>query len=155
MQRDSFMEEATSELGSVWRATATTAENKFLALLTSNTPQDWRAVGRFLARTRQVRRKMKQLMLNRCEKRAKNSYTKALREWRKEGNYVCAHGVFFDAPTPIDCPCLQKRASADWSHAVMMPALDYDLKSIGTDSFQEHAFQRIGVLRAAIRKLNW
>jgi hypothetical protein len=44
---------------------------------------------------------------------------------------------------------------ADWEHAILMPALDFELKAIVTDTFDVDQFRRLGVLQAEARRRNW
>ena len=126
-QRGDLEKEITSELATLWCA-ATTAEAKLQALFSSRNAKDWRATGRFLARVRQIRRSMKVRMQKRCEIRARNNYTTLLRQWRREGKYVCPHGVFFDTLIPIECPCLRAPSNADWRRAILMPCPGHGLE---------------------------
>jgi hypothetical protein len=98
---------------------------------------------------------MRTEMQKRCERIAKHNYQAARRDWRKKGKFVCPHGVFFDVLAIVDCPCLRPAGAADWRNALLMPALNLDLKCIVTDSFDQHTFQRIGVLKSQARRLNW
>jgi hypothetical protein len=128
---------------------------KMQSMLDSRSRQDWQAIGRFLARVRQIRRKMKKAMQLRCEMRLAQDIRAVMRQWRREGKYACRHGVLYDTWSPIECPCLGPESQADWSHAVLMPALGVDLKCIVTDTFDAHNFQRLGILQASARRRNW
>ena len=75
--------------------------------------------------------------------------------WMRKGKNVCRHGVFFNTEGSTTCPCLLPPGEADWSDAVLMPALHSSLKCIVTDTFNEHGFYRLGVLRAEARRRNW
>ena len=153
-QRADFIQDATKGLRSTWQVATTTAESKLQALLNSHWPHDWKAMGRLVVRIRQLRRAMKLTMQKRCELRAKNSYATVRRTWIREGKYVCPHGVFFALPQ-TECPCLLPRSTADWTDAVLMPALHEDLKCIVTDTFDDIGFRRLGVLKSEMRRRNW
>ena len=94
-------------------------------------------------------------MQKRCEMRARLDIRSVVREWRKKGKHACRHGVFFDLPLVVHCPCLQPRSEADWNHAVLMPALHEDLKCIVTDTFNASEYRRLGILQAEARRLCW
>ena len=94
-------------------------------------------------------------MQRRCEIRAERNLATVCRKWKAEGKYVCRHVVFFDVPSAFDSPCLRARSHADWCRALLMPALDDDLKCIVTDAFEPVSFQRIGILQAEMKRRNW
>ena len=48
-----------------------------------------------------------------------------------------------------------KLREADWTSATLMPALDTQLKCIVTDVFDQHSYQRLGVLQAEARRRNY
>jgi hypothetical protein len=154
-QRASLLREISAELRQSW-CDAATSSARFQAIVCSAVPQDWKAIGSFLARVRQTRRRMKIGMQRKCQLRSIHNIRTVMQEWRKEGKHVCRHGVFFSAPaSSIDCPCLQDGSSADWNGAVLMPALNEDLKCIVTDTFNAHCFQRLGVMQVTARRMNW
>ena len=124
-------------------------------LLSSSTPRNWEALGKFLARARQIRRKFRTEMIDRNTRFMKLSFESQRLEWRNAGKHVCRHGVFFDTTSPFPCPCLGPPLSADWSRAILMPALHNDLKCIVTDSFDQASFVRLGQLHAEIRRRGW
>ena len=80
-----------------------------------------------------------------CEVLAKQEFNPDKREWRKEVEYACRHGVFFDAPPSPACPCLSPSRAADWSDAVLMPALNSNLKCIVTDAFDPSRIPTVGM----------
>ena len=136
--------------------TAASEVEKVARMLSSRTPQDWEAIGRFLARIRQVRRRMRTAMQRLCEVLAQQDFYAVKTRWRKEGKHVCRHGVFFDAAAPSRaCPCLSSSCTADWSDAVLMPVLSSSLKCIVTDTFDSHTFQRLGCTQAEVRRRGW
>ena len=87
----------------------------------------------------------------------KHEFDVVKKQWKQEGKYVCRHGVFFRVSSlPLrSCPCLSPRAEADWSLAALMPVLNNNLKCIVVDTFDAHQIERLGVLRAEIRRRNW
>jgi hypothetical protein len=98
---------------------------------------------------------MKSVMVKRCEMKLKLNIHTEMRQWRIKGKFVCRHGVFFDAAPPVACPCLQAGGHADWSNAMMMPALHNDLKCVVADTFDASSFQRLGILQAEARRRSW
>ena len=140
----------TSELSSNF-----SDKSKMEFLFACQRPQDWEALGRFLARVRQIRRKMRSAMINRNAKLLELTFETQRKEWRRSGRHVCRHGVFFDETLPHPCPCTQTANVADWSRAILMPALHDELKCIVTDTFARETFQRLGVLQAEVRRRGW
>ena len=135
---------------------ATTPGAKMQSILHSTVAQDWQAFGSYLARVRQTRRRMKTRLLNKCNMRNRHNIQTVIKEWRREGKHVCRHDVFFSAAiSSVDCPCLLEGSIADWSGAVLMPALNHDLKCITTDTFNRVEFRRLGQVQAEARRLNY
>ena len=124
-------------------------------LMSSRSCQDWQALGKFLARARQLRRKMRTSMQKRCIEYKRRSFEACKTQWRKQGKYICRHGVFFEAQSYAACACMDPPAEADWSSAVLMPAIDNELKCITVDTFDAHKYQRLGQLQAEIRRRKW
>ena len=60
------------------------------------------------------------------------------------------YASYWGLPMPV-----YTRLEADWSLAVLMPALHNELKCIVVDTFNPHQFQRLGVLRAEVRRRLW
>jgi hypothetical protein len=90
-----------------------------------------------------------------AELKDRQEFSSVKKAWTKKGKHVCRHGVFFNAGGSATCPCLLPHGEADWSNAVLMPALNSSLKCIVTDTFNQHGFDRLGVLRAEARRRNW
>jgi hypothetical protein len=153
-QRRDFRKEITGACGAAL-TDHSSAMAKWVALLSSPRRQDWEALGRFLARSRQIRRKMRIAMTETNSKRIERSIERQKQLWRRSGKYVCRHGVFFESSVEISCPCLGPSAEADWSLAVLMPAIDDTLKTIVVDTFVVHEFRRLGQLQAELRRRGW
>ena len=98
---------------------------------------------------------MKIEMQKAAELKDRQEFSIVKKAWVKKGKRVCRHGVFFNAGGNSTCPCLLPKAEADWSDAVLMPTLHSILKCIVTDTFDPYGFERLGVLRAEIRRRNW
>ena len=153
-QRRDLTLEVSSQLASLWHA-ADSPGDKLKLVIGAPEPRDWQAFGRFLARVRQVRTRLRADMQKLCELRSRREFHAAKNKWRREGRHVCRHGVFFDSPPAACCPCLAPSSDADWIHAVLMPALDPALKCIATDTFKRHEYQRLGVLQAEARRRDY
>jgi hypothetical protein len=89
-----------------------------------------------------------------CELLDKHEFHIVKQTWRTSGRHVCRHGVFFQQPRP-HCPCMSDADNADWQHAVLMLALNHSLKCIVTDTFDQHTYQRLGVLQAEARRRDY
>jgi hypothetical protein len=151
-QRRDFTLEIPEQLAAEWHAAD--PDDKPRLLYGSTDQKVWIALGRFLARVRQIRRRMRIDMQRSCELRGRQEFHVIKKRWRQQGKHVCRHGVFFDA-TPDACPCLQPPLEADWSEAVLMPALHHRLMCIVTDSFNRSEYQRLEVLQAEARRRNY
>jgi hypothetical protein len=98
---------------------------------------------------------MKEAMSRLNEVRMRVDFGAMKRTWKREGKFACRHGFFFDAASLDSCPCMSPPREADWSSAVLMPALNPSLKCIVTDTFNASEYKRIGVLQAEARRLRW
>ena len=151
-------EDLQRELAESTRAPYKTKESKkeiLALLLNTDRQQDWKGLGKFLARVRQLRRKMRRNMQHRCADYESRCFDSVKAHWKREGRHVCRHGVFFGAGFRAPCPCLSPASTADWSTAILMPALDTNLKCIVTDSFDRSEFMRLGLLQAELRRRQW
>ena len=156
-QRNDFIKELSNET-SMMITTALSSESQLSVLLRSHCPRDWKAIGRFIARVRQVRRKMKINMTVRQQKILTQSFYVQKKAWRDAGKQVCRHGVFFDifdTRSRIACPCTDAPLDADWNRAVLMPTISDELKCIVVDTFDQHLYQKLGVVQAEIRRRGW
>jgi hypothetical protein len=151
-QRRDLITEVTAECASGISAASSMS---LLAILQSHHPADWEALGKFTARVRQLRRKMKESMQRLSVRREREEFNAVKRAWRRRGAHVCRHGVFLNVQSVVACPCTVPRLEADWSQAVLMPALDPLTKCIITDTFDPLTFRRLGVLQAETRRLRW
>jgi hypothetical protein len=136
-------------------ARATTSQESLIAVFASQRPEDWTAFGKLIGRIRQLRRKMKDAMAKLSGTKMRVEFGAMKHAWKREGKSVCRHGVFFDMAQLDSCPCLSVPGEADWSNAVLMPALHPTLKCIVTDTFNEFEYRRLGVLQAEARRLRW
>ena len=134
---------------------ANPSDEKVSILFQSRAPKDWRALARFLARARQIRRHTRTRLQRTSDLVTRHSFSTPKARWIREGKHVCRHGVFFATTPPSPCPCLQPQLEADWSDARLMPALDCKLKVIVTDTFNSHDFQRLGAIHAELRRRGW
>ena len=128
---------------------------KLNVLLSSSIADDWAALGSFIARIRQARRKMRQSFEAMSQRFARTSYTTQKAAWRTSGGYVCRHGVFFTAR--LGCPCLTPRPvdPAAWAAARKMPGLCHDLKAIIAVPFKIEECERLGVLQAKAKRMDY
>ena len=101
-QRADFWREVSDETSSKIMA-AMSSDIKLTALFTSSCRCDWKAFGRFIARARQIRRRMKVNMARQSEKIESASFDSQKKAWRASGKHVCRHGVFFDTSGTWPC----------------------------------------------------
>ena len=66
VQRMKILNEITNDVRQAWHGTAS-PDGKKHVLLNATSKQDWAAMARYLARVRQVRRRMRLAMLRRCD----------------------------------------------------------------------------------------
>ena len=129
--------------------------SKFKAVIASHCPQDWKALGRFIARLRQSRRQLRTTMTSKDKRYVQQAFHNQREAWRKSGKHVCRHGVFFNTCHRIECPCLAVPSEAGWTPAVLMPTISDEFKSIVIDTFDRHDFRRLGQLQAELKRRNW
>jgi hypothetical protein len=98
---------------------------------------------------------MKTDMARKSEKVESESFDSQKKAWRTSGKYVCRHGIFFDSTVYIACSCMEPPSTADWSMAVLMPTISDELKCIIVDTFDQHSYQKLGVVQAEIRRRGW
>ena len=125
---------------------------RLMFLLCSSAPATWAALGRFLFRIRQVRRRLR-VTFSAYENRLQLYCFQTKRKaWRKEGKHVCRHGVFFRQRPVLSCPCLQE--VPDWRNAFLMPCIDSDLHKLIAVKFDAGSLRRLASLQAELRRLN-
>eukprot|EP00973_Karenia_brevis_P068285 9499557-Karenia_brevis.AAC.1 len=120
-------------------------------LLSSEYPDDWVALGRFLARVRQVRRRRKRQFETLQARFERTSYAVRKAAWIARGRHVCRHGMFFNRKPCHGCQCLAQC----WDHVSWMPKLDTELKALVIVPFQAHEIQRLGQIQAELRRREW
>ena len=122
-------------------------------LLSSGDAQSMTAVGRFLIRVRQTRRKLKVRFEHLNDKLLTRSFAVRKAAWHLKKRHSCRHGVLFTQAPPDGCKCMAVTTSeADWQY---MPALDEELKSIVTVAFDINTYTRLGILQANARGRGW
>ena len=110
---------------------------------------------RFGSRIRNKRRWLRRHFENLSGRLAKLGLMTGKAQWKKEGHYVCRHGVFFKRAPAGGCPCLSATGTTDWTGASWMPSLDPELKMIIVQKFESSSFQRLGILQAQARRQDW
>ena len=136
-------------------AAAQFASGNILAALCSHKASDWVAFGKYSARVRQIRRRMRSQFLQRNARLEKYGFAFRKPAWKSLGHSVCRHGVFFaTAPLPY-CPCMLPESQQMWQHARFMPTIDTDTHHLFVAKFDHKKFKRIGVLRAELRRRGW
>ena len=114
------------------------------------------AMGRFLVRVRQTRRKLKCTFERLNEKMQTQSFACRRAVWRFKKRPCCRHGVLFMQLPQNACRCMSPESDDEsWQHARYMPALDPELKSIVAVPVHKPSFKRLAVLQAEARSLSW
>eukprot|EP00973_Karenia_brevis_P037294 5141515-Karenia_brevis.AAC.1 len=87
---------------------------------------------------------------------AEKDYAAAKWQWQRQGLHACRHGIFFTLPRGSACPCMKNTtSSAHFASAVWMACLDFDDQILSVTAFEYNSFQRLGLLRAQMRRLGW
>ena len=135
---------------------APTQETKMRVVLGSRHPHDWRALGKLLARMRQLRRKSKATHTKLQELVQKVGYNIRANAWRASRRWVCRHGVFWLRAQGNTCPCRRPApTTTDWVHARFMSTTHAELQSLVVEPFDLHSFCPIAELRVHMRGLGW
>ena len=114
------------------------------------------AVGEFLVRIRQIRRKRKVYFESLSDKMLMKNFAGKRAAWRLRRRPSCRHGVLFTALPENGCKCMSlDSCEADWREARFMPALDHELKCLIAVPFSMPAFKRLSILQAEARRLDW
>ena len=113
----------------------------------------WAAFGRFAARLRQSRRRMRTEFERKSKELSTKSFQNQRTEWRAKGGFVCRHGVFFTRR--VECFCMSPQSPDVWDCAVKMPAIDHELKQIITVPFNLTDFYTLRRIQAECRRLNY
>ena len=127
------------------------------SLFASTSPEDWKAIGKFVGRLRQKRRSMKHRFETMQHRLAEQGFANRKAAWCAQGRTVCRHGVFFASPSARACPCMGGALPSEegWRVARWMPAIDMELKRLVVVPFNLATFRRIGVLRGELRRRDW
>ena len=120
-----------------------------LVQLFSGSPQSsLPACGKFLARTRQARRRLKLQFESLSRQMESRSFACKRIAWRIKRKYCCRHGVLFEHMPDGGCKCMiGSDVSEDWVLARFMPALDENLKTIVAVPFERQSFVRLGLCK--------
>ena len=151
--RGDFLNEISTDLRSSIDAQGSGGA-KLLAIFGSSVQSDWSALGRLAARIRQRRRFIRRQFEGMSDILQKRGYTSKRDAWRSKGGVVCRHGVFYTAAQGSSCNCMLPIGAQDWQHARFMPSLDSHLRALTVVPFDADIFQRLGQLRAEMRRRN-
>ena len=134
-----------------------TQSASIMAMLSSSSPNDWIALGQFLARLRQRRRKLRQKLASLQARWDRSNYHFQKWVWRASGGSVCRHGVFFSHGWVGLCRCMQDPPADDpiWTKASFMPKLSLDLKGLVKAKFQHASYRRLGQCCAELKRRGW
>ena len=125
-------------------------------LLSSGDASKMSAVGTFLVRARQTRRRLKNTLEQLNEKFNAQCFASERAAWRLKGKPCCRHGVLFTEFPPAGCKCMNTdSADSDWANAKYMPALSAHLKCVVAVRFDRHSFKRLALIQAEARALHW
>jgi len=125
-------------------------------MLSSTSPNDWKALAKHVARIRQLRRNHK-LALEKLAGRMQNCAFKTKADaWRNMGRWVCRHGVFWLRAQGRGCPCmLEGTHDHSWRNARLMCKLDHELQAIVAVPFDYDSFTHLAALRVEYNRQNW
>ena len=127
-----------------------------LQLLSTSDVTTMEAVGTFLIRVRQTRRRLKNVFEQLDVKFSRKNFAAKRAAWRIKGKPACRHGVLFAHLAAEGCKCMDTSSTEeDWRHAKYMPALDDDLKCIIAVRFHQQSYKRLALLQADIRARQW
>jgi len=151
--RTKFVEALSNHTRACFHA-AEGSRQQLETILASNCPQDWHAFGQFTHCVRRSRRSLRRDFEERTRKLAKHGFITRRAAWRSKGLTVCRHGVFFKIPlSAFQCPCMlhAPNLSEHWEKAVLMPAIDADLRRIVAVPFEASSWQRLRPLQNTLR----
>eukprot|EP00973_Karenia_brevis_P055245 7681808-Karenia_brevis.AAC.1 len=107
-------------------------DEKIYKMLASHCPLDWAAFGKYVARLRQLRRRIRKSLESLATKSRKGNFAARKAAWKMRGGFVCDHGVFFNKSQSRPCPCMQGATVSAWQHARFMACLDERTKTLST-----------------------
>ncbi len=139
-------------LGEQSHSAAAPVAERLANLLSEQSANQWAALGKFLARVRQIRRCDRTRWENLQRRCVQDSFDVRRAIWRSKGKWVCRHGVFYETRVE-SCPCME--AVPDWTGAKFMPSLDRELRAIITVKIHSPSVQRLGILRATMKRNMW
>ena len=152
MEREEFLIEVSHSVGLQLAATSR-FQNRIDLIMASVDATTWAAFGRFAARLRQSRRRMRTEFERKSKALSTKSFQNQRTEWRAKGGFVCRHGVFFTRR--VECFCMSPQSPDVWDFAVKMPAIDHELKQIITVPFNLTGFYTLRRIQAECRRLNY
>ena len=114
------------------------------------------ALGVFLSRIRQIRRRLK-LRFEQCNKQLESTSFHVKRAaWKWKRRPTCRHGILFSQLPPGGCQCMGLHSDDSvWKFACYMPALNSELKTIVAVPFDRDNFVHLAVLQHKARRLGW
>ena len=155
-ERGEFMQDLSQQMRLTQDAIVD-ARSKLNSFLQSTMSQDWEAFGKFAARIRQSRRRMRSEFHRRSARLLKHGHHSRKLRWSQSGRFVCRHGTFFQATNrSFQCPCMSAAPSNEgaWQYARMMPAIDPDLRQIIAVPFNAASWQKVRILQNRLRDLD-
>ena len=127
-----------------------------LALLGNRESAQLSATARFLARARQVRRRLKCVFERYSSSLETCSFSAKRAVWKMRRRPSCRHGVLFSRLPEGGCKCMQAvTTSEDWISARYMPSLNHELKAVVAVPFNKLHYQRLGTIQARARHFGW
>ena len=125
-------------------------------LFSNRSQADLQALGEFMARTRQRRRRNKVTMERLSDEFLIKSFAGRRAAWRLQGRHSCRHGVLFLRAPDGGCKCMAPESlPEDWHQAKFMPALDHRLKTVTAAPFNMERLQRLAAVQSQARRLGW
>ena len=127
-----------------------------LRIFSGASPSVINALGVFLSRIRQIRRRLK-LRLEQCNKQLESTSFHVKRAaWKWKKRPTCRHGILFSQLPPGGCQCMGLHSDPSvWKFVCYMPALSSELKILVAVPFDRDNFVHLAVLQHKARQLGW
>ena len=114
-------------------------------------------MGRYTARLRQSRRRMRLDFQIRTSKLKSNGFHARKAAWISSGHTVCRHGTFFETlAAGFQCPCMSVPPGQGdrWSTAKYMPEIDADLMKLVVKPFNATTWRKLRPLQNQLRAID-
>jgi hypothetical protein len=126
-----------------------------VGLLSGSCESNFRALARFLARARQIRRRVRMSLESDNLRVETTTFAVRKAAWRFKGKFSCRHGVLYSTAPAGGCKCMcASSVPSDWEHAKLMPSISTELRTIVAVPFTLATYVRLGLLQTQLRQLD-